>query len=121
MNKKHLKFIDSLGCCCCGNPYSTHHHLLRVEREFLTPKEGDEFLFIAKVKSKGMGTKSDDKFTLPLCGRCHSEVHLNGNEKRYLASRGIFEPERLALFLYENTGNFDVCWERLRDVQGCRI
>lgn len=105
--KKHLKFVDSLGCCICGSRFATHHHLLRVRPEFAPPKKGEELFLIPKVKSKGMGTKSDDRFCLPLCGKCHFELHQSGNEARYLREKGIYEPERLALFIYENSGDFE--------------
>ena len=54
--KKHLKFVDSLGCCICGSRFATHHHLLRVRPEFAPPKKGEE-LFNSESEVKGNGNK----------------------------------------------------------------
>ena len=84
MTQKHLQFIDCLPCIVCGRTEeSTHHHLLRVGREYLTPTKETEGLMFPKVKSKGMGTKSDDKFCLPVCPSCHAKAHRCGNDKEY--------------------------------------
>lgn len=103
-NVKHLKFIDSLPCIICGGE-STHHHLLRVAREYLPVKEGEECFLIPKIKSKGMGTKSDDRFCLPVCVKHHAECHRYGNDKAYFQQYGIEKPENVALYLWENTGD----------------
>ena len=120
--KKHLKFIDSLGCICCGSRYSTHHHLLRVDNKYLRVKDGEELFLIPKKKSKGMGTKSDDRFCIPLCGKCHYELHQSGDERGFLRKYGIYDTERLALFLWENSGDFETVKKGIKDeIQSCRI
>lgn len=116
--KKHLHFIDSLPCCVCGNRHGiTHHHLLRVAPEYLPLAEGEEAFLIPKVKSKGMGTKSDDIFCLPVCPKCHAAAHMAGNDKAFFQSKGIQEPERLALGLYDRTGNFEAAADLLKWVR----
>lgn len=106
MSYNHLKFIDSLPCALCGGQ-STHHHLLRVSREYLPKIKGTENLMYPKVKSKGMGTKSDDRFCLPLCHHHHAEAHAAGDDKRYFQKKGIEKPEELALKLWECCNNYD--------------
>ena len=116
--KKHLNFIDSLPCCVCGNRHGiTHHHLLRVAPEYLPLAEGEEAFLIPKVKSKGMGTKSDDMFCLPVCPKCHAAAHMAGNDKAFFQSKGIQEPERLALGLYDRTGDFEAAADLLKWVR----
>ena len=105
MTAKHLKFIDSLPCIICGGK-STHHHLLRVSREYLTPTEQTEGLMFPKYKSKGMGTKSDDRFCLPVCTLHHAEAHRYGNDKLYFQKNGIENPESLALSLWKCEGDY---------------
>lgn len=107
MTTKHLKFIDSLPCIVCGRNESTHHHLLRVSNKYLTAKEGEEAFLIPKVKSKGMGTKSDDRFCLPVCPKHHAEAHARGNDKAYFQERGIEEPEQLALAFFKMSGHYE--------------
>lgn len=104
MTKKHLKFIDELPCVICGG-WATHHHLLRVSKEYLTPMEGQEGLMFPKVKSKGMGTKSDDRFCLPVCHKHHAEAHRYGNDKAYFQHHGIEKPEAFALALWRISGD----------------
>lgn len=114
MTAKHLKFIDSLPCVICGRFESTHHHLLRVGNKYLTAKEGEENFLIPKIKSKGMGTKSDDKFCLPICPEHHGEAHRYGNDKAYFQQYGIDEPEKLALALYKYSGNYQSAVDLLK-------
>ena len=64
-----------------------------------------------------MGTKSDDMFCVPVCPRCHSEAHNAGNDKAFFQSKGILEPERLALALYEKTGDFEAAADLLKWVR----
>lgn len=105
-NQKHLHFIDTLPCCVCGRRFGiTHHHLLRVDPTYLPIAEGEADFLIPKVKSKGMGTKSDDRFTLPVCPRCHAAAHAAGDDKAFFVEKGILNPEEFCLFLWENSGS----------------
>ena len=114
MSKKHLEFIDDLECIVCRSKHPTHHHLLRVSREYLPVKEGEEDFLLPKIKSKGMATKSDDRFTLPLCPKCHAEAHAYGNDKAYFKSKGIDKPEEKALALYRITGDYAKAMDLLK-------
>ncbi len=115
MAQKHLKFIDDLCCCVCGSTQNiTHHHLLRVDKQYLTPTTGTEGLMFPKVKSKGMGTKSDDRFCLPVCPRCHAEAHRYGNDKEYFKQHKINDPEELALVLWKMSGCYDKAMDLMR-------
>lgn len=107
-NTKHLKFIDSLPCLFCGGQ-STHHHLLRVGCEFLQPTAETAGLMFPKIKSKGVGTKSDDRFCLPVCPYHHQIIHQHGNDVAFLKMCGIEESEKIALFLFEHTGDYEKC------------
>ena len=56
----------------------------------------------------GMGRKSDDKWTLPLCRKHHDEQHAAGNERKWWAGTGL-DPNaecesRYAAFLAEPKG-----------------
>lgn len=115
MTKRHLQFIDTLPCMGCGRTgSSTHHHLLRVNREYLTPTKETEGLMFPKVKSKGMGTKSEDKFCLPLCPRCHAEAHRCGNDNEYFSKIGMSKPEELALALWKFSGQYEKALDLIR-------
>lgn len=114
MSRKHLKFIDGLECIICGSKHPTHHHLLRVDREYLPIKEGEEAFLLPKVKSKGMATKSDDRFCLPLCPYCHRKLHDYGAEKEFLRKKGIDKPEEKALALYEASGDYKKAMDLLK-------
>lgn len=116
MTQKHLKFIDSLPCVICGGScgQSTHHHLLRVGREYQRPMKGQEGLMFPKIKSKGMGTKSDDRFCLPICAKHHAEAHRYGNDKEYFRQNDIAEPERLALALWKVSGQYDKAMDLMK-------
>lgn len=111
---KHLKFIDTLPCVVCGKYGCTHHHLLRVDRQYLIPTAKTSGLMFPKVKSKGMGTKSDDRFTIPLCPECHAAAHRYGNDKAYLQQHGIDNPEKLALNLFALSGECEKATDIIR-------
>lgn len=107
MSARHLKFIDTLPCIVCGwRGESTHHHLLRVGCQYLTATAETSGLMFPKIKSKGMGTKSEDRFCLPVCPRCHAEIHRHGNDRDFLRKLGIAEPEQVALILWHNSGDY---------------
>ena len=83
-DKAHLAFVAALPCLCCKliSPTVVPHHLMRDV-------------------NRGIGMKADDKHTIPLCHRCHTELHMNGDEKKYLASKGIKNPVLMAESLYK--------------------
>lgn len=55
-NVKYLRWIRTLPCCHCGNPESEPHHIIGVGLG-------------------AMGLKASDIHTMPLCRRCHDELH----------------------------------------------
>lgn len=110
----HLKFIDSLICVCCGAENPTHHHLLRVNRQYCPAIKGTENLAFPKIKSHGVGVKNDDRFALPLCPACHQRLHLSGNEREFLKYLNINYPEKLCLELYKVSGNREKAMDLIR-------
>lgn len=54
-SEKYLAFVRGKKCCACGKPAPSHAH-----------HQG----------GRGMGQKTDDYRTVPLCGICHHEWHL---------------------------------------------
>jgi hypothetical protein len=75
-DEKHLQFIRGLSCVVCGDNTSTEAaHVRFAERR------------VAK-RDVGKAEKPDDKWTLPLCGRCHREQHDEG-ERMFWHSRNI--------------------------------
>jgi hypothetical protein len=96
-DERHLDFIRSLPCVTCGNNIKTEAAHLRSEE-----------LKYGK-RSTGMQQKPHDMWTLPLCGRCHSDQH-KGNEKTFWEVRGI-NPCVLALSLFAASGDHDLALE----------
>ena len=80
-SKTYLRHIASLPCVACGASPSECHHLLRT-------------------REKAMGRKSGDNWCISLCQNCHTGLHLDGNERRWLGERGIDGPE-LAGILFQ--------------------
>lgn len=87
VDEAHLAFIRTLPCIACGRTGCDVHHLLRTAE-------------------RGMGRKSDDNHTLPMCHEQHMELHTDGNERRYLlAHAGIEDPVGLSEAIYAASGN----------------
>jgi hypothetical protein len=71
-SEKYLRELRNMGCLLCGTvPCGEVHHLLRVP------------------DTRGMGLRSADKWAIPCCRRCHHDLHMDGNEKVFLAMRGV--------------------------------
>lgn len=91
MSAAHLDCIRSLPCCACGAlPRSDPHHL----------KSG--------TGERGMGLRSTDRFTVPLCRAHHEAVERIGsrNERRWFGGFGVDAPA-LADALWRASGNLD--------------
>lgn len=88
---KHLDFIRSLGCLICGDATCTEAAHVRYAEP------------LAGKLITGMGIKSHDKFTVPLCSRHHREQHANG-ERSWWSQFGI-DPVYAALALHSVTGD----------------
>lgn len=56
-SERYLEFVRTLPCAVCGTPYVAPHHA------------GDD---------RGMSLKCSDTRTIPLCARCHTEMHQRG-------------------------------------------
>jgi len=85
MSSDHLDLIRSLPCCACGaQPRSDAHHLLQTNE-------------------RGLGLRSTDKHTVPLCPTCHTDLHSYGSreERKWFARAGILNPIALALGLWD--------------------
>lgn len=54
--KRWTQWVKSQSCMCCGGPADDPHHIIGYGMS-------------------GMGTKSHDIFTIPLCRREHDELH----------------------------------------------
>lgn len=93
-DEAHLDFIRSLPCCICLNPIETQAAHLRFSDAR-----------VAKPNA-GVGQKPHDRWTVPLCGREHTEQHEAGDERSWWASKGI-DPIFLALALYSVSGDYE--------------
>lgn len=69
IDKKYIEWIRSLNCIVCGYGLCDPHHV---------NKEGHG----------GMGTKTSDDRTIPLCHKHHQEVHQIGR-KTFAKKHGI--------------------------------
>lgn len=73
-DRQHLEFIRSLPCCVCmedrSDMHRAAHHALRGP-------------------IRGMGRKAGDNWVIPMCSKCHSALHNDGDETCYLASYGV--------------------------------
>src|SRR4051812_47865625 len=82
----YLAYIRKLACCVCGNDIAVEAHHPRI----------GSTLDGGRVLSPGSGQKASDRWALPLCGKCHRDLHAYGNEREFWASLGI-DPFALAL------------------------
>lgn len=90
-DEKHLAYIRGLPCLVCGNNIETEAAHIRMADQR------------AAKNNPGIGAKPDDKWTVPLCGRCHREQH-EMNEGEFWDTQMI-DPVFVAMALYLNTGN----------------
>lgn len=91
-NERFLRFVRSLPCVTCGNDIQTeaaHVKISDLERG---------------KRNVGVGEKASDRWTLPLCGRCHRRQH-GMNERKFWADEGI-DPIALCERLFAVTGDY---------------
>lgn len=74
-DKKHLEFVASQPCACCGRMPVQCHHLIG--------NYGDG------GPVRGASLRAGDNFTIALCPTCHRNLHLDGNERRFLTTCGV--------------------------------
>lgn len=91
---KHLQFIRGLPCVVCGNNIETQAAHVR----FTCPAAGKRHV--------GGQEKPDDKWALPLCGRCHDEQH-GGKEAAFWEGRNI-NPIFVCLALFAASGDHEL-------------
>ena len=79
----HREWVASHACIACGRRGETAHHILRDKSR------------------RGMGGKGCDSATVPLCNRCHDELHSRaGNEKRFFTERRVPNYHGIAEFYW---------------------
>jgi hypothetical protein len=93
-DRDHLKFIRGLPCLICGSRNTIQAAHIRAGNA------------VYAKRSTGMGEKSDDRYTLPLCAAHHEEQH-GGNELAFWQRYGINDPWRIALSLWSHSSNQD--------------
>jgi hypothetical protein len=87
----HLKFIRGLPCLTCGDDTSTEAAHVRMPD------------FCVAKPLTGLAIKPDDKYTVPLCGKCHRSQHQT-SERVWWLSHSI-DPVKIALALYSVSGD----------------
>lgn len=92
---KHLAFIRTLPCLCCGDNITVEAAHVR----YADARVGKPIT--------GMGTKPDDAFCLPLCNSHHRQQHEVGNERVFWAKYGI-DPILISLALFRVSGDHEV-------------
>jgi hypothetical protein len=93
-SEPHLQFIRGLPCCICGNNIETEAAHIRFS------------CLEAGKRSTGIGEKSNDKWTVPLCGNHHRMQHAWG-EREFWKAAGR-DPIKIAQELWAHSGNHEV-------------
>lgn len=92
-DEQHLAFIRGLPCLVCQNNIETEAAHIR----YADPS-------IAKPVT-GIGHKPHDKFTVPMCGKCHRNQH-SRSERAFWDEVGI-DPVKIALALFSVSGDYE--------------
>lgn len=93
----HLAFIRQQPCCVCGTTVNVQAAHIRM------PKVGDK-------RPTGMGEKSHDRWTVPLCGWDHTDgpkAQHKMSERAFWQMHGI-DPFKLAYELWLKSGAKEV-------------
>lgn len=90
-DEKHLRFIRSLACVRCGCNTSTEAAHVRYSCQEVGKRHC------------GIAEKPDDKWTVPLCSRCHFFQH-NSSERLWWDCNDI-DPIKVCQELYEVSGD----------------
>ena len=75
LSRKHLAFVRGQRCAVCENPAAEAHHAFR------------------RAGGGGVGLKGCDLLAVPLCLRCHRDLHKTG-------SVGAWTREQTEAFLW---------------------
>lgn len=70
-SQDYMAAVREHPCLVCYSPETQAHHLQRIDN------------------SKGLGLKTGDQWTVPLCFRCHERLHARGNENLFWAVEGV--------------------------------
>lgn len=97
----HLEFIRQLPCVSCGDDTSTEASHLRSNN-----------LTYGK-RYTGMAEKPDDRWTLPLCSKCHRTQHTMKEEHFWRNLR--IDPFILALSLHAASGDHELAQHVIRE------
>lgn len=93
-DERHLAFIRTLSCLVCGDNTSCEAAHVRF---------GD--LTVGKLFTGRM--KPDDKWTVPLCSKCHRQQHAYpGGEREYWKHFVRVDPLRVAMALALASGDY---------------
>lgn len=92
-DERHLEFVRSLCCVSCDDPTSVEAAHLRAGN-----------LKYGK-RHTGMQEKPSDRWTLPLCSRCHHQDQHAGSETEFWERIGI-DPWILAMTLFGCSGDY---------------
>lgn len=92
-NDRHLEYVRSLPCVCCGNNIETEAAHIR----FSCIQVGKRYV--------GKQEKPDDCWVVPLCGLHHREQHSMGEHSFWTLKR--IDPLRVAAFLFALSGDFE--------------
>ena len=84
-SEAYLSFVRTFPCCVCGNTATDAHHT---------------------GTNRGMGIKANDLTAVPLCRKCHTELHsvgVNTFVDRHFVEMDLVEVNRdiLAEFIQE--------------------
>lgn len=93
-DRKHRKFIASLPCAIC-------------------PRTDVQAAHVRKGNGGGMGLKPSDEFCVPLCVEHHQVQGEMGEVNFWFPFGGYQEATKLALRLYELTGNHDAALKEI--------
>jgi hypothetical protein len=102
-NEMHLKFIRTLPCLICGTRKTIQAAHIRSG----SPGYGK--------RRTGIGEKSGDHWTLPICAEHHGGQHA-GNEKEFWEHLGI-DPFAIALALFAASGDDERAELIIREAQ----
>jgi len=103
-NKNHLAFIRMLPCVCCGTRRNVEAAHVRM---------GDP---LYGKRQSGMAEKPDDKFSVPLCAKHHTEQHSMNEADFWMALN--MDPLCLSLALFDATSDEERAEQIIRSHRG---
>jgi len=90
-DKQHIKNVRAFPCFNCMTTLNIDpHHLLKLP-EGMSDEES------------GTGQKNGDNWTIPLCRRCHSALHMAGSEEKFFGKDRALDAIDNAKCLWKRT------------------